>query len=454
MTGRKKICLFSAALVVMLLETGSTKIAAAEKPACSPTLATLRLKSEGGFIKDSYGRVVLLRGANVPMQSYADEHFTDRDLQTLASFGFNFIRLGISWDKAEPKEGQYNRQYLDAIRDFAARAGKYGIYVMPEVHKFGWCQPGSDMPAWMCKDAPKHGLNSYGMLLAAKSFWRTPALQDKLIDFWLVLVNEFQGLDNVMGYNCLNEPIDSSMLFPGAFDKMLFPFYGRWIEAIRKADPSVMAVLEPSTINMLIPMVPPKFPYQNIVYAPHPYFIHTYSGGKLIIVQHESMSGLTKKYARIDREAKKLNAPLLIGEYGGPPEIDFASNWLVKSLELQDKYFASASIWAYDRFDTGWDIVDSKGKPKPFFWKELRRPYPRFTAGRPGELLYSPDTGSFSYAYSPDLGIKAPTEIFLSRELAKRSVNVQGAEWSYNDTRQVMCLTANPGSEQVKVTVK
>ena len=265
MTGRKKFYLFAAALMFLLLATGFTKIAAAEKPACSPSPANLRFRSEGGFIKDSYGRVVLLRGANVPYQSFVDEHFTDRDLQTLSSFGFNFIRLGISWDKAEPTEGQYNRQYLDMIRDFAARAGKCGIFVMPEVHKFGWCQPGSDMPAWMCKDAPKHGLNSYGMLLAAQSFWRTPAMQDKLIDFWLVLVAEFKGLDNVMGYNCLNEPIDRSMLFPGAFDKKLFPFYGRWIDAIRKADPSLMAVLEPSTINMVIPSFPPQFPYQNIV---------------------------------------------------------------------------------------------------------------------------------------------------------------------------------------------
>ena len=444
MTSKSKIGLFAVALMVLALNANAAG-------QCSPSPTSPALRSQDGYLLDSLGRVTLLRGANVPAHSYPAGHFNEQDLQALESFGFNFIRLGISWEKAEPEQGKFDMNYIRSLRDFAQKAGAHGIYVMPEVHKFGWCQVGGDMPAWACGGKLNSGSNFLAMLTTSRRFWKDLDAQQDLIELWLVIVKEFKGLPNLMGYNVLNEPIDDGMLVPGVFDKELFRFYGNWIKAVRQVDPLRPAVLEPSTINLFIPLKPPPFPFDNLVYAPHPYFAHTYNAKGLVIIEHEDKKGLEKKYARNAREAKMLNAPLVIGEYGGDPDRGFTREWLAQSLMLQDRYFAGAAIWAYGRSDTGWSILDGKGEPKPFHWEQLRRPYPRHTAGKPLTLHYSPAEKIFSYSYAPDQAISAATEIFLPRELAKGPLTVSGAAWVYNEDDQLLCLTPLAGSKQVKV---
>jgi endoglycosylceramidase len=41
--------------------------------------------------------------------------FTEKDMEYLQSWGMNAIRLGVMWPGVEPKEGQYNQTYLQAM---------------------------------------------------------------------------------------------------------------------------------------------------------------------------------------------------------------------------------------------------------------------------------------------------------------------------------------------------
>jgi len=408
-----------------------------------------RLRSEGGYLVDGHGRVTLLRGANVPAHCYKPMKFGEADLDALEGFGFNFIRLGISWAKAEPQEGDIDLDYIRSIVEFAGMAGKRRIYVMPEVHKYGWCQPGSDWPQWTC-EAPVKDMNDIpAMMRNARHFWNSRELQDKLIGFWELLVTEFRDLDNVMGYNPMNEPLDISMLVPGVFDKKLFAFYENWIAAVRRLDPDRPACLEPSTANMIVPLKAPEFDHRNLVYAPHPYYVH---GGDFVM--KESNRSLAIKYRRIAREARDLGAPLIIGEYGGDPDTPFARRWLLESFELQDRYFAGAAIWVYDPRDTGWAIVDTELSPRPFFSEALRRPYPRHTAGTPVKLHYSVDERAFTYVYRPDHKISAPSEVFIPADLMEGEVEVRGGAWSYDRGSQVMRVEPLPGACQVAIEVR
>lgn len=407
-----------------------------------------RLRSQGGYLVDEHGRVILLRGANLPSHCYKPMKFGESDLDALQGFGFNFIRLGISWDKAEPEKGRNDLAYINSIVNFARLAGERGIYVMPEVHKYGWCQPGSDWPEWDCDPQVKHNSDFPGMMRNARRFWSRPEPQDELISFWKLLVMEFRDLDNVMGYNPLNEPLDLTMLFPGVFDRKLFAFYERWLAEVRPLDPERPACLEPSTANMLFPMLPPRFDHHNLVYAPHPYYVH----GDGFVLQ-ESRLALNCKYQRISREARKLSAPLIIGEYGGDPDTKFGRRWLLWSFELQDQYFAGAAIWVYDRGDGGWAIMDAHGAPKSFFRESLRRPYPRATSGRPKELKYDVKKRSFVFRYEPDASINAPTEIFLPRELVNGSIQVKGGSWSYDSSSEIMFIRPLAGTTETTLKV-
>jgi endoglycosylceramidase len=439
----------AAALIFICMISGNPAARAESWEPCADCGELTRLRSEGGFLLDAYGRVTLLRGANVPAHCYKPMTFGGPDLDALEGFGFNFIRLGISWDKAEPEEGSIDLAYIRSLVDFARLAGERGMYVMPEVHKYGWCAPGSDWPMWACDPPVKDGSDFVPMLRNARRFWNSPDLQEKLIGFWKILVVEFRGLDNVMGYNPMNEPLDISMLVPGAFDKKLFAFYEKWIVAVRELDPDRPACLEPSTANMIVGLKPPPFNHDNLVYAPHPYYVH---GDGLVI--KESNRKLEKKYRRIAREAKALNAPLLIGEYGGDPDTEFGRRWLTRSFELQDEHFAGMAIWVYNNSGRGWDLADPEYNPRPFFQKALRRPYPRFTAGKPIELKYSVQDRAFTYRYEPDHGISAPTEVYLPREPAEGAVTVRGGEWSYDENSQIMFVRPNPGSGEVVIEAR
>ena len=142
-----------------------------------------RLHAGEKYIYDPYRRVVLLRGVNVP--GYDDYPFPcgARDAAAIKSFGFNFIRLGVSWEYAEPEEGRYDRQYLEAVVKFIREAGKAGIYVMPEVHQIGWGAPNSGIPKWMLDKPPANHGDILGVAREAGRFWSERELQDKMLGF-------------------------------------------------------------------------------------------------------------------------------------------------------------------------------------------------------------------------------------------------------------------------------
>ncbi len=415
-----------------------------------------RLHAGTDYIYDQFGRVVLLRGTNVSGYIYDPFAFSEPDTEAIASFGFNFIRLGISWSKVEPEKGEYNQAYIAALVDFIRSCGAHGIYVMPDIHQVSWCAPGSNVPAWMCQDPPARDSDILGTSREAARFWQDPVLQAELIDFWKFLISQFRGLDNVMGYNALNEPFTLECLVPGLFEKKLFPFYDRWISALRELDPAAIAAVEPCGSDLVIPGRPRPLQNQNVVWAPHPYFWHGYNNqGELFVIERETPRQLEKKYERLVRDARGMNVPLLIGEFGCAEGYEFARAWFIESLRLQDHYFLGSAVWTYDPLDFNWSIVDEQLKPRPFRWSVLHRPYPRFTAGVPLWLFFSLEEKEFSFDYKPGPGIDAPSEIYFPREMMNQaSIAVRGGAWQYDDLSQVLLIDNDSDADKVEVSIK
>ncbi len=60
------------------------------------------------------------------------------DVKTYADFGFEVIRLAITWERLQPELGQpFEADYLRGIHDFVDQAAKYGLRVVIDVHNYG-----------------------------------------------------------------------------------------------------------------------------------------------------------------------------------------------------------------------------------------------------------------------------------------------------------------------------
>jgi endoglycosylceramidase len=412
-----------------------------------------RLHAGEDYIYDDHGRVVLLRGVNVPCHHNNPCQFMPSDLDVIRGFGFNFIRLGVSWSYGEPREGEYDQDYIESVIDLAEDAGRRGIYVMPEVHQVGFCAPGSGIPQWVCKDPPKNKADFLDIAAEAYRFWDSSSLQEHLINYWAYLAERFQSLDNLFGYNIMNEPVSPECFIPGLFEKKLFPFYERCIDEIRRVNPEATVIVEPCVFDIMFPAKTRPLAHSNIVYSTHPYFFHLYTGkGKLVVAEKESPEGLSKKFRRHVREAELMSAPLLVGEFGGPEQYEFAEEWLDECFGLMDEYFLGFAIWVYSPGDWNWTIVDDDRKPRQFYWPHLHRPYPRYTSGRPVHLYYSYEEGKFSYRYKPLEKEFLPTEIYIPHEFMENSlVEVSGGRREYDEGEEVMCIFSDAGAGEVQV---
>ena len=60
---------------------------------------------------------------------------TDKDIQDLKDWGFNFVRLGVMWEAVETAPGQFNATYLDEIDSLVTKLGEAGFYVLIDAHQ-------------------------------------------------------------------------------------------------------------------------------------------------------------------------------------------------------------------------------------------------------------------------------------------------------------------------------
>ncbi len=126
-----------------------------------------QFSTHNGVFRDTLGRTVNFRGINIsgssklPMISdtnlisfvgrpfpisEADKHF-----ERLHKWGFNFIRLIVTWEALEHDgPGKYDFEYIDYIKQITKRARAYGLYIMIDAHQDVWSRftGGDGAPLW------------------------------------------------------------------------------------------------------------------------------------------------------------------------------------------------------------------------------------------------------------------------------------------------------------------
>lgn len=382
--------------------------------------------SDGTWVRDSEGRVLLLRACsysglewgNFSTQPHGPE---ESDFAQIASWGITVVRLPIAWTYLEPEPNRIDLDYLrNEVDPVIAYAAQHGIVVIIDMHQFNWssCFPGGlGVPPWTCADG-KYGSGIAGQFRAQADFWRGGTapdgrpLIDHLLDVWNAVATYYRDSPTVVAFDLFNEPLDPSDFRTKPIEQavmefehnILFPFYRQLAELIRAAGAQRQTLIaEPAvTRNIGMRAHPEPIGDDNAIYSPHIY-LNADSGG-----YSGDQAGVTVQYAQAVTEAAEMQAPLWVGEWGGGDP-----NFYRYSLHAEDEFLIGGAQWAY--FPSGNEVVDAEGNENSALVDLLARPYPIQTAGIPQSLLWDVEARRLDYSWSedPEGRVPNPTILFV-----------------------------------------
>jgi endoglycosylceramidase len=398
------LCLITGALLVAL--DGSAFCQESEKK----TESLSQLRTEGTWIKNDRGETVILRGLNLcALQDYVDsekwlKESAERGLDQIVSWGFNVVRMPISWAVLEPEPDKFNDAKLKVLDGFLKLCAKKGVYVIIDMHQWNWSArfAGDGAPQWSCEkfEAAPWDKDMRPMLYAATEFWRDRKLWDHFAAVWRLVAERYKDDPAVAGYDLFNEPNPGLLgAAPGKFEeKILRPFYRKLIETIRAVDRKHIIFYEPVVIrgNLFkganIRCKLGKLEGDNLVYIPH-----LYTGGTGIPTTGYDGDAemLEADVKMVVAEAKEAGVPLLIGEFGVGSRAPKALEFAAAECGIYEKNLIGSIWWSYGCDDT-FGVLDPQGNEKKELLDVLCRPFVRTVTGEIEKAFFDPKEARYA----------------------------------------------------------
>jgi endoglycosylceramidase len=398
-----------------------------------------RLHFADGRLRDQRGREVTLRGVNARVQGIFDDTFTDgrlpleplpafdaSDADAMRGFGFNLLRLPISWSGLEPMPGVYDRGYLDRIVAVVDACTRRGILVILDFHQDAFSKEiGQDgAPRWVLDLLLGPGNYPYlggplddltarrfapATIAAFHDFFADQAgIQERFAAAAVAVAKRFRRARGVLGYELMNEPF---VLAAGGTQAQLDDFHVRVATAIRRVDRRHLIVFEPDTIRNLTnqaPLPATPFPLPGALYAPHIY-TGVFDG---LDFSSGNPALLAPSMERAANEAAAWGTPLLVGEYGIDPTSPVANRWITAELDLQDRLRAHSTFWLWKEISGGyWGLYDANGAERTSRTRALSRAYARAVPGTVTEHTFDDTASTLRLRYQARG--RAPLELFV-----------------------------------------
>lgn len=386
------------------------------------------LHVEGRHIKDSRGRVVLLRGINTSGDSKVPYFMPLKNkdlLDPLPEWGINTLRLLFTWEAYEPARCNYEESYLQYYEQVVEWAEEYGLYVIVDFHQdafsrynIGGC--GEGFPEWAVysevpRAEPDNGeaCEGWGTEMIFNTdhhkTWEhfhkdTEGAKSRYLNMVASVAERMSKHENIIGYELINEPWGT--------DDELVTFYNQTGTAIRSRHPNAILFVPPHALvssgsanNMDKPNL------GNMVYSPHFYdaFVILFDAW-LGSDPAGSLNGMADK-------AEDWGVPMLLGEYGGPAETSNIEGYMDALYDWLNDGFHHGTQWNYTptwRADIkdGWNaedlsIVDDSGNLRPNF---RPRAYPQAIAGTP--INFSEDENQLNLSWQHDSS-KGQTLVYI-----------------------------------------
>jgi endoglycosylceramidase len=428
-----------------------------------------------GLILDAAGRLRVFHGANVSGRAKAPPFLPLADpaqLDPFPAWGWNLVRLLLQWEAAEPEQGKYDDAYLDQVIDLARACAARGLHTIIDFHQDLYARQygGDGAPAWALPPVPGgprytgrkwflNYLRCEDLVRAEERFWRNEdGLQDRYHGMLAHVARRFAGVPGVLGYDPINEPMGRPRDLRRRFERdTLALFYRRAIAAVRQGDPGRLVFIEPSPLAGLgFRSRLPPLRESEVVYAPHLYDPIAIATGRF----RPALATHGRTARRHAAAARRMGAPLLIGEFGVLNGHAGGRALLESQVSHLDARFLSWAAWHYNPSDVDWNdedasLVDADGREREFM-APLVRPYAPAVAGRLTWCRYDPRATRFNLRYVPQAGCGEPTEVVIPARCfrAGASIAVEGAGWRRDGVGgERLFIDPDSSAPEVRVTV-
>lgn len=301
-------------------------------------------------------------------RSHYESFITQKDIDKIASWGLDHVRLPIDNDVVSDEQGRFIPDGIKYVDDCIKWCRACGLNIILDLHK----SPG------------------YAFYNEANTLFEDAHVQDTFVHLWREFASRYGEYGDSVSFELLNEVVDAD---PGIWNGLI----GRTIIVIRKIAPATKIVVggirwnSASTLELL------DAPYdENIVFTYHFYdpFLFTHQRAQWV----KPLSGLTvrypgdiEEYRRISRElrsydseysqteamgrqylekrmmtaintAKKYNVYLYCGEYGvhHNAPIESTLKWYSDIHSIFEEYKIARAAWTYKSMSFG--ISDQYGE--------------------------------------------------------------------------------------------
>lgn len=345
----------------------------------APSLSALHAtRGASAGVYDAKGRQVLLRGVNVnalgdyfqgnpkypQVLPVDDSHFVQ-----MARYGFNVVRLIVSWSSLEPQRDQISTEYLQRIHTIVDLAKAHDIYVVLDMHQDAWgkyiatppdvsCPGGREVaigwdgaPEWAtytdgastCRPPGQRELAPAVKAAFVNFYANREGIQDQFVKAWAALAREFAKEPTVAGYDLLNEPhFGSSVVNSGP---QLLPLYEKLFPALRAAELdgggfAHIVFFEPIVLYPSVDALPPPESVNddNTVFAPHNYA--------------ESLNDVTTIEGWFDRATQdvgQFQTTFWVGEYGWFGDPPANKPRLIRYAQQEDQHRIGSTWWQWQQ---------------------------------------------------------------------------------------------------------
>ena len=274
-------------------------------------------------------------------KKWRENHFTKRDVDSLASWGFNSIRVPMHYNlftlpiQEEPNSGEntWFDEGFEIIDDILEWAQPHKMYVILDLHAAPGGQGRNTDISDYDPDKP--------------SLWESEQNKSKTVALWRKIAERYKDNEWIGGYDLLNE---TNWDLPGGVD--LKDLFVRITDAIREVDDKHIIIIEGNDYaNNFTGLTPPWD--DNMVYSFHKYWNSTNDDDLNWILPMR----------------EQHNVPLWMGESG-----ENSNTWYTDAVTLFENNNVGWAWWAMKKIgsvNSPYRIIVNDGYQKILnYWKD------------------------------------------------------------------------------------